>query len=93
MKIHLVQAELFHSEGQTDRQTAERTGDTTKLIDAFRNFSKVPKKGLRYEINCLTSFPVLLPLHIKLSPKYNQINRLLCNLLHVISTKTATYHR
>ena len=35
MKIYPVGAELFRSDGRTDRQT-----DTTKLTDAFRNFAK-----------------------------------------------------
>ena len=34
MKNSPVGAELFHAEGQTDRQT-----DTTKIIVAFRNFA------------------------------------------------------
>jgi hypothetical protein len=33
MKIRPVEAELFHEDGRTDRQT-----DLTKLIVAFRNF-------------------------------------------------------
>jgi len=33
-----VGAELFHANGQTDRQT-----DMTKLLVAFRNFAKAPK--------------------------------------------------
>jgi len=42
MKIRPVRAELFHAEvrqtdGRTDRQTL------TKLIVAFRNFTKSPK--------------------------------------------------
>jgi len=38
MKIHLVEAELFHANGRTDRQT-----DLSKLIVAFRKFMKAPK--------------------------------------------------
>jgi hypothetical protein len=34
MKIHPVEAELFHADGQTDM---------TKLIVAFRTFEKAPK--------------------------------------------------
>jgi hypothetical protein len=34
MKIQLVGAELFHTEGQTDN---------TKLIAAFSNFANAPK--------------------------------------------------
>jgi hypothetical protein len=37
MKIHLVGAELFHAY-ETDGQT-----DVTKLINAFRNFTKAQK--------------------------------------------------
>jgi len=39
MKIRTVGDELFHEEGQTDRQT-----DMTKLIVAFLNFARAPKK-------------------------------------------------
>jgi hypothetical protein len=39
MKIRPVGAELFHADGQTNRQT-----DKTKLIVSFRNFAKAPKK-------------------------------------------------
>jgi len=35
MKIRPVEAELFHVDGETD--------STTRLILAFRKFSKVPK--------------------------------------------------
>jgi hypothetical protein len=40
MKIPSVGAELFHAESQTDGRT-----HMTKLIVAFRNFAKSPKKG------------------------------------------------
>jgi hypothetical protein len=36
MKIRSVGAELFHDDGQSDM---------TKLIVAFRNFAKAPKKN------------------------------------------------
>jgi len=36
MKIRLVGAELFHANGRTD---------VTKLLVAFRNFSKMLKQG------------------------------------------------
>jgi hypothetical protein len=39
MKIRLVEAQLFHADGRTDRQT-----DTRKLTVAFRNFTSAPKK-------------------------------------------------
>ena len=39
MKIRPLGAELFHADGQTDRQT-----DMTKLIVAFRNYAKSLKK-------------------------------------------------
>jgi len=42
MKIRLVGAELFHTDGQKDRQT-----DITKLIVAFHNFANAPKRTLR----------------------------------------------
>jgi hypothetical protein len=38
MKTYPVGAELFHSDGRTDRQT-----DMTKLTEAFRNFAKASK--------------------------------------------------
>jgi hypothetical protein len=38
MKIRPVGAELFHTDGRTDRQT-----DMTKLIASFRNFANTPK--------------------------------------------------
>jgi hypothetical protein len=37
MKIRLLGAELFHSDGRTDGQA-----DMTKLIVAFRNFANAP---------------------------------------------------
>ena len=43
MKIRPVGAELWHADGQTDRQT-ERQVDMTKLIVPLRNFSKAPTK-------------------------------------------------
>jgi len=42
MKIHPVGAELFHTDGETNRRT-----DTTKLIVAFRNFGNVPENKWR----------------------------------------------
>jgi hypothetical protein len=42
MKIRALGAELFHANGQTDRQTALQT-DVAKLIVAFRNFTNAPK--------------------------------------------------
>ena len=39
MKIWPVEVELFHADGQADRQT-----DMTKLIAAFRKFANAPKK-------------------------------------------------
>jgi len=39
MKIRPVGAESFHAEGQTDTRR-----DTTKLMVAFPNFAKAPKK-------------------------------------------------
>jgi hypothetical protein len=38
IKIRPLGAELFHTEGRTDRQT-----DMTKLIVAFRNFVNAPE--------------------------------------------------
>ena len=38
MKIHPVGAELFHVDGQIDRQT-----DMTKLIVSFHSFADAPK--------------------------------------------------
>ena len=38
LKIHPAGAELFHTDGETDRRT-----DMTKLIVTFRNFAYVPK--------------------------------------------------
>jgi hypothetical protein len=38
MKIRSVGAELFHADGETDRQT-----EMTKLIVAFRDFAIAPK--------------------------------------------------
>jgi len=43
MKIR-VAAELFHSDGQTDRQTDGKR-DMTKLTATFRNFANVPNKA------------------------------------------------
>ena len=41
MKIRPVETELFHADGQRDRQT-----DMTKLISAFRNCVNSPKNRL-----------------------------------------------
>ena len=38
MKIRLVEANLFHADGQTDGQI-----NMMKVIVAFRNFAKAPK--------------------------------------------------
>jgi hypothetical protein len=46
MKIRPVEAELFHIDGRTDRETG-----MTKLIVAFRNFAKAHKN--RYGEQCL----------------------------------------
>jgi hypothetical protein len=45
IKIRLVEAELFHADGQTDM---------TKLIVALRNFSNAPK--IRYKSFCVVKF-------------------------------------
>ena len=37
MRIHLLEAEMFHADGQTDM---------SKLTEAFRNFTKEPKNNL-----------------------------------------------
>jgi hypothetical protein len=42
MKILPVGAELLHTDGRKDGRT-----DITKLIVAFRNFAKTPKKTYR----------------------------------------------
>ena len=41
IKISSVGAELFHADGNTDRQT-----DIRKLTVAFRNFANAPKKNV-----------------------------------------------
>jgi len=46
VKIRPVVAELFHVDGQTDRQTYRQT-DVTKLIVAFRYFRKGPNNVLK----------------------------------------------
>jgi hypothetical protein len=47
MKILPVAVELFHAERRmdrrTDRETADRQTDMTKLIVAFRNIANAPK--------------------------------------------------
>jgi len=40
MKIRAVGAELFHADGQADKET-----DVMKLIVSFRNFANVPKNS------------------------------------------------
>ena len=40
MKIRLLDAELFHADGQVVRQT-----DMTKLTVAFLNYPNAPKNG------------------------------------------------
>jgi hypothetical protein len=47
MKIRQVGAKLFHADGQTYGRTDVRTD--MKLIAAFRNFAKVPKKVTPYK--------------------------------------------
>jgi hypothetical protein len=48
MKIHPVEAELFHADGRTDGRTDGQTEtDTTKLIVTFRNFANAPKNADR----------------------------------------------
>jgi len=42
MEIRLVGTELFHADGETDRQTG-----MTMLITAFDNFAKAPNKLLK----------------------------------------------
>ena len=42
MKISPMGAELFHADGQKDRQTGK-----TKLIDAFHNFANAPKNAYK----------------------------------------------
>ena len=44
MKIRPVVAEMFHADGRTERQRADRQTDMTKLIVAFRNFANATKK-------------------------------------------------
>ena len=44
VKIHSVEAELFHADRHIDRQADSRQTDMTKLIFAFRNFASAPKK-------------------------------------------------
>jgi hypothetical protein len=43
MKIRPVESELFHADGRTDGRA-----DMTKLIVAFRNFAKAPKKRVQH---------------------------------------------
>jgi hypothetical protein len=43
MKIRVVGAELFHADGQTDRQTDRHM---TKVIVTFRSFANARKKGI-----------------------------------------------
>ena len=46
MKIRPVEAEFFHGDGQTDRQTDARMDIyMTKSTVAFHNFSNAPKSG------------------------------------------------
>jgi len=40
-----VEAELFHADGRTDRET-----DMSKVIVAFRNFANAPKTKVSYRI-------------------------------------------
>jgi hypothetical protein len=47
MKIHPVEAELFHAEGRTDGQTDRQT-DMGKLIVAFQYFASAPKTGFTH---------------------------------------------
>jgi hypothetical protein len=42
VKIRPVEAEVFHADTNTDRQTYEQT-DVTKLAVTFRNFANAPK--------------------------------------------------
>ena len=40
MKTHPVEAELFHADGETKRQT-----NMTKFVVIFHDFSNAPKNG------------------------------------------------
>jgi hypothetical protein len=62
MKMRPVGAELFYADGRTDRQR-----DMTKLIVAFRNFAKAPKKT-DDEIILNAPFGVLHNTHYRFSP-------------------------
>ena len=57
MGPYSVGAELFHVDGQTDRQIRQ---DKTKLIIAFRNVAKAPEREGMVSTNCRSrnaSFP------------------------------------
>ena len=49
-----MEAELFHAEGRTNRQT-----DMTKLIVAFRNFSRAPKNNIGNQLDAYATLTVL----------------------------------
>jgi hypothetical protein len=52
MKIRPVEAELFHTEGQTDRRTDGRT-DMTEETVGFCNFTNGPKNNGSIFIDCV----------------------------------------
>jgi hypothetical protein len=54
MKICPVEAELFHSDGQTDGWTHGKQMNMTKLISAFRNFANAPKNIFVFSSVCVS---------------------------------------
>jgi hypothetical protein len=68
VKIHPVGAELFHADGRTDRQT-----DMTKLISAFRNFTKTPK----IQINVALHFILNALFHVMFSARVTAVHAVL----------------
>jgi hypothetical protein len=66
MKIRLMEAELFHTDGQ---RGAYGQTDMTKLIISFRNFAKAPQNSLSTKINKIYLSKLVEP-----SPLYAHVN-------------------
>jgi hypothetical protein len=55
MKILVVEAVLYHADGQTDRQ-AIMEADMTELIVSFHNFANTPNNTWRWPVARLSAF-------------------------------------